>query len=204
MIPKPIVLLLFASLLLACGGKQMQWFEQESFFAFKDIDKFETNGYQVVARFYEPSKNISRTHPQYFGSAPEQERAAIWKDYIMHSTIYLFIVRDGKAPVRYYALQGTTQKKSDFDNFLQFVSIDTTMQLIDPNTQAYAQAVRKTFPVPVVGGFVFDNMDIFDQDENKQFIEEGLLLHGEYFRVTRYSEIRAAVSDLIDKDLPAR
>ncbi len=198
---KPVIALLAGLIMLSCGGKQMSWFERESLFAFEDIDQFETSGYSVSTRFFEPGNNISRTHPQYFGGTPEEQRAVVWKDYIMHSTIYLFTVRNGKAPIRYYILQGTTQR-SDFDNYLQIASIDAArVQLNDPNTQPYKEAVIRTYPVPIIGGFVFDNMEIFRQPENKQFIEEGLLLHGEYFRVTRYSEIRAALSDVIAKDL---
>jgi hypothetical protein len=127
----------------------------------------------------------------------------MWKQYIGSSVLYLFSFKDkSRGQMRYFCLSG---KIGDPSSHLQLEVIrpdDFKFELIDPTVKSYKDMVQSSVNVTLPGGgYIFENMDLFEDPQNKQYVEEGLMFLGEYFTVTKFSEVKTVVSQLILQEM---
>ncbi len=195
---KKILIAIVLSFLFVCSSSNKNLYEEMTGSISEEIEKIKLGGYKITVLFYDPVKNISVKYPEYSKPIPESEKLKYWKNYMSSATSFMFVAKKSKKVIKYFCVRG----KIDKELKLELVSVDAKeYQIIDPNRENFENYIESKNILNVKGGYIFDKMELFNVEENKRFITEGLMFHGEFFVVTEYKDIIKAVTPLILNEL---
>lgn len=165
------------------------------------FDQYKLGEYSIDVSFFDPSEGIVKKY-QLYETYSVEKRCELWETYLHNSALYLFEAKNSRGKTeRYYCMRGNPEK-INFAKFhmLEYIKPDG-LDLQRPDRQNYAQNVLKREDLTTVGGFLYENMKMFAEEDAKKYIGNDVIYLGRTFWVVPYKEIKETVSKLIAEDL---
>lgn len=160
------------------------------------VDNFINGKDSVAVFFYDPLLRL-RASDRSFESQSDKEKSDALDKYLHGNPLYLFrLTNNTTRDTRYLCIRGNP-KKERTRMFYQVEVIKNVPADFDPTTSDYADKVTQVIDQVNCGGSVFEHMSLFDGQENKNDVGNGIQLYGLYRRVHPYSEIRASIVEII-------
>ena len=69
----------------------------------------------------------------------------------------------------------------------------------NPNDNNYSDKIIQVIDQVNCGGTLFESMSVFDDENNKKYVGNGILLYGYYRRVQPYNEIKVSMVNIIEQ-----
>jgi len=130
------------------------------------------------------------------------EKGKIWDDYLHHSPIYLFSVRNASgAALKQFCIRGDPNVQRTARFYKVVIMPGTAADACDPNVPEDPRIAEKTVPARGARGSMFESMASFQKPENKKYVGNGVMLFGKYDRVTPYSEVKSAMVEIIQAEI---
>jgi hypothetical protein len=185
---------------LGCASRQAESRDRRSH---TPVDSFALGRVSVEVHFFEPTLFIGRMYPDFArADVPDSVKGALWLDYLHHSPIYLFSVRDGSGvDLKQFCIRGDPQIEGTAAFYKVVIIPGNTRGACDPNVPEDARLAEKTERAKGARGSLFEHMATFERPEMKKYVGNGVMIFGKYDRVTPYAEVKSAMVDLIRAEL---
>jgi len=132
---------------------------------------------------------------------PDKEKSDLLDKYLHSNPLYLFkLTNNSTHKITYYCIHGDPEKQKTKYFYNVQVIKDSSTTDFDPVKNNYAEKVIKTIDQVNCGGTLFESMYLFDDEEKKKAIGNGILLFGSFRRVQPYSEIKESIVSIIKQD----
>jgi hypothetical protein len=167
------------------------------------IDAFAIGDLKVEVYFFEPTSFIRIQHPEFTrADVSSDEKGKIWLEYLHHSPIYLFSVRNASgAALKQFCIRGDPKVQGTASFYKVVIMPGSAADGCDPNAPEDPRIAEKTMPARGARGTMFESMAPFQKPENKKYIGNGIMLFGKYDRVTPYSEVKDAMVKVIRAEI---
>jgi len=162
----------------------------------KNVDNFEINKQDVAAFFYDPLDSLNKLDKDFQSKSGKEKSNALDK-YLHEHPLYLFrLINNKTKDITFLCIRGNPEK-IDTKMFYKVEVIKNEPTDFNPNYSNYSDNIVQTIDQVNCGGTLFENMSLFDNDEGKKVIGNGIQLFGYYRRVQPYSEIRTSIENII-------
>jgi hypothetical protein len=163
------------------------------------VDSFTLEDRSVEVYFFDPLLFIGRKHPEFVRpDVPDKVKADLWLDYLHHSPIYLFSVRNSSGfELKQFCIRGDPEVQKTASFYKVAIIPGKVGGACDPRLPENARLAEKSVPAKGARGSLFEHMAIFQSPEKKKFVGNGIMLFGKYDRVTPYAEIKSAMIELM-------
>jgi hypothetical protein len=167
------------------------------------VDSFAIGDLKVEVYFFEPASFIGIHHPEFTrADVSSDEKRKIWIDYLHHSPIYLFSVRNASgAALKQFCIRGDPSVQRTASFYKVVILPGSAADACDPNVAEDPRIAEKTVPARGARGTMFESMATFQKPENKKYVGNGVMLFGKYDRVTPYSEVKDAMVKIIQAEI---
>lgn len=166
----------------------------------KNVDNFINRGDSIAVFFYDPLLRLNQLDKD-FQAKTDKEKSNALDKYLHENPLYLFRLTNGKTKdIRYLCIRGNPEKEKT----KMFYKVEVIMNVaadFNPNNNNYADKIVQIINQVNCGGTLFENMSLFDNEDNKKFIGNGILLYGYYRRIQPYSEIKTSIITIIEQQL---
>ena len=163
----------------------------------KVVDEFKIKNDNVKVIFYDPLLALAKT-PDFEGKS-EKDKSDFLDSYLHNNPLYLFIVSNSKTKdTTYLCIRGNPKKL----NTKMFYKVDVIKGVPDSVFNPfndYSDKIVKTIDNVNCSGTLFENMEMFDNPENKKYVGNGIQFLGYYRRVQPYSEIKISMTAIIEQ-----
>lgn len=162
----------------------------------KNVDNFKINKQTVAVFFYDPLDGLTKLDIN-FQSRPDKEKSDALDKYLHEHPLYLFRLTNNKTKdITFLCIRGNPEKVNT-KMFYKVEVIKNEPSDFNPNDTYYSDKIAQTIDQVNCGGTLFENMTLFDSEEGKKAIANGIKLFGYYRRVQPYSEIRTSIENII-------
>lgn len=167
------------------------------------VDSFAIADMNVEVYFFEPARFIVIRHPDFArADVSSDEKGKIWVDYLHHSPIYLFSVRNASgAELKQFCIRGDPTIKGTARFYKVVIIPGTAGDVCDPEIPEDRRIAEKTVAARGASGSMFESMAMFQKPENKKYVGNGAMLFGKYDRVTPYSEVKDDMVKIIRAEI---
>ncbi|SFQ28771.1 hypothetical protein [Parafilimonas terrae] len=177
----------FATLLFAANSIHAQ--------GGKNVDNFKINKQNVAVFFYDPLDSLFK-HDNNFQSRPDKEKSDLLDKYLHEHPLYLFRLTNNKTKdITFLCIRGNPEKVST-KMFYKVEVIENEPADFNPNNGNYANNISQVIDKVNCGGTLFENMSLFDNEEGKKAVGNGIQLFGYNRRVQPYSEIKTSIENI--------
>lgn len=162
----------------------------------KNVDNFKVNKQNVAVFFYDPLDSLAKLDNN-FQSRSDKEKSTILDKYLHEHPLYLFRLTNRKTnDITFLCIHGNPEKVNT-KMFYKVEVIKNEPADFNPNNSNYSDKIVQTIDQVNCGGTLFENMTLFDNEEGKKAIGNGIQLFGYYRRVQPYSEIKTSIENII-------
>ena len=166
----------------------------------RQLESFILNKDSVFAWFYDPLVSVIKATPD-FMAQPDKERSALFDSYLHNNPLYLFkLISNSTNAITYYCIRGNPEKQKTKYFYRVEVIKDSSATNFDPLKNNYSEKIISITDQVNCGGTLFENMYLFDDEEKKKAVGNGILLFGSFRRVQPYAEIKESIIAIINKD----
>lgn len=167
------------------------------------VDSFALDRMSVEVYFFDPVLFIGRMYPAFVrDDVSEKVKASLWLEYLHHSPIYLFSVRDRSGvELKQFCVRGNPQVEGTAAFYKVVVIPGNIPRACEPNLPEDARLADKTLGTKGVRGSLFESMAMFQKPEMKRYVGNGVKAFGFYDRVTPYAEVKSAMVDVIRAEM---
>mgnify|MGYP000944926795 FL=1 len=164
----------------------------------KNIDNFINGDDSISVFFYDPLLILNKVDKD-FQSKTDKEKSDALNKYLHENPLYLFRLTNNKTKeIRYLCVRGNPEKEKT-KMFYKLEVIKNVSGDFNPNDNNYSDKIVQVIDQVNCGGTLFENMSLFDSEENKKLVGNGIQLFGYYRRVQPYSEIKTSIIYNIDQ-----
>ncbi|MEP6847125.1 MAG: hypothetical protein ABI861_14030 [Panacibacter sp.] len=166
----------------------------------KSVDNFINGDDSITVFFYDPLLRINKLDKD-FQSKPDKEKSDALNKYLHENPLYLFRLTNAKTKdIRYLCISGNPEKEKT-KMFYKVEVIKNMLADFNPNNNNYSDKIVQVIDQVNCGGTLFENMSLFDSEENKKLVGNGIELYGYYRRVQPYLEIKTSIIYIIEQQL---
>ena len=164
----------------------------------KIVDNFINGDDSIAVYFYDPLLRLDKVDKN-FQSKTDKEKSDALNKYLHENPLYLFRLTNTKTKdIRYLCIRGNPEKEKT-KMFYKVEVIKNVPSDFNPNDTNYADKIVQVIDQINCGGTLFENMSLFDSEENKKLVGKGIQLFGYYRRVQPYSEIKTSINYIIEQ-----
>lgn len=180
--------ILFLAVLLLAGV---------SFAQRKNIDNFKSGSDIVDVFFYDPLLRLFNIDKD-FQSRTDKEKSVALDKYLHENPLYLFRLTNAKTgEIRFFCIRGNPEKKNT-RMFYKVEVIGNAPSDFDPTLTNFGGKILRVIDQVNIGGTLFENMSLFDDEKNKKFVGNGIQVFGVFYGVVPYSEIKSSMMKIIE------
>ncbi len=166
----------------------------------KVIDNFVNGDDSIAVYFYDPLLSLNKVDKE-FQSKTDKEKSNALDKYLHENPLYLFRITNTKTKdIRFLCIRGNPEKERT-KMFYKVEVIKGVSSDFNPNDNNYSDKIVQVIDQVNCGGTLFENMSLFDNNENKKLVGNGIQLYGYYRRVQPYSEIKTSIIYIIEQQL---
>ncbi len=164
----------------------------------KNVDNFINGDDSISVFFYDPLLSLNKADKD-FQSKADKEKSDALNKYLHENPLYLFRLTNAKTKdIRYLCIRGNPEKEKT-KMFYKVEVIKNEPTDFNPNGINYSDKIVQVVDQVNCGGTLFENMSLFDSEENKKLVGNGIQLFGYYRRVQPYSEIKTSIIYIIEQ-----
>jgi hypothetical protein len=164
----------------------------------KIVDNYIYGDDSIAVFFYDPLLMLSKTDAD-FSSKTDKEKSDALNKYLHENPLYLFRLTNIKTKdIRYLCIRGNPEKEKT-KMFYKVEVVKNVPVNFNPNDNKYSDKIVQVIDQVNCGGTLFENMSLFDSEENKKFVGNGIQLFGYYRRVQPYSEIKTSINYILEQ-----
>ena len=164
----------------------------------KTVDNFKSGDDSIVVFFYDPFLSLNKLDKD-FQAKTDNEKSDALNKYLHENPLYLFRLTNAKTnDIRYLCIRGNPEKVNT-KMFYKVEVIKNAQADFNPNDNNYSDKIVQVIDQVNCGGTLFENMSLFDDEQSKKYIGNGIQLYGYYRRVQPYSEIKASIIYIIEQ-----
>jgi hypothetical protein len=162
----------------------------------KNVDNFKVNNHNVAVFFYDPLDSLAKLDKD-FQSKSDKEKSNGLDKYLHEHPLYLFKLTNKKTnDITFLCIRGNPEKINT-KMFYKVEVIKNEPADFNPNEGNYSDKIVQTIDQVNCGGTLFENMTLFDNEEGKKAVGNGIQLFGYYRRIQPYSEIKTSMENII-------
>jgi hypothetical protein len=162
----------------------------------RKVDDFKNGSDSVSVFFYDPLERLEEIDAG-FNAKNDKDKSSILDEYLHKNPLYLFRLTNTKTKdVRYLCIRGNPQK-TNTKFFYKVEVIENAPDNFNPSEGDYSNKIVRVVEGVNCGGTLFENMSVFDGEENKKFVGNGIMVFGYFRRVQPYAEIKSSIIDII-------
>jgi hypothetical protein len=162
----------------------------------KNVDNFKVNKQSVAVFFYDPLDSLIKLDKD-FQTKSDKEKSNALDKYLHEHPLYLFRLTNKKTKdITFLCIRGNPDKVNT-KMFYKVEVIKNEPADFNPNNNDYSDKIVQTIDQVNCGGTLFESMTLFDSEEGKKAVGNGIQLFGYYRRVQPYSEIKVSVENII-------
>jgi hypothetical protein len=162
----------------------------------KMLTIFKINKQSVAVFFYDPLDSLIRVDNE-FQSKSDKEKSTALNKYLHEHPLYLFRLTNNKTKdITFLCIRGNPDKVNT-KMFYKVEVIKNEPADFNPNATNYSENIVQTIDQVNCGGTLFENMSLFDSEEGRKAVGNGIQLFGSFRRVQPYAEIKASIQNII-------
>lgn len=162
----------------------------------RNVDNFKINKQAVAVFFYDPLDSLTILDKD-FQSKSDKEKSNALDKYLHEHALYLFRLTNNKTKdITFLCIRGNPDKVNT-KMFYKVEVVKNEPADFNPNDTDYSDKIVQTIDQVNCGGTLFENMTLFDNEEGKKAVGNGIQLFGYYRRVQPYSEIKTSIENII-------